>query len=79
MREKSLVKSHNKENIRVLKDNFEKRFPFSILSTIFHSEPDEMTVDELISKVGTWLAILDSERHINLNNKIIIRGARRRN
>ncbi|MEM3473664.1 MAG: hypothetical protein QW735_03650 [archaeon] len=49
------------------------------MSTIFHSEPDEMTADELISKVGTWLAILDSERHINLNNKIIIKEAGRRN
>lgn len=55
--------SHQKNvDISKLKHSFATKFPFNALSQILLREHNEMTIDELISKVGTWLAILDAER-----------------
>lgn len=63
--------------IRGLKKRFAHKFPNTELSHILLSEPDEMSIEALISKVGTWLAILDNESHNNLNNEINIKEVRK--
>jgi hypothetical protein len=49
-------------DLRTFKSNFSKYFPNSVLSIILLSEPDEMSLDELIGKLGTWLILLDQEK-----------------
>ena len=53
--------------IITLKHKFIKQFPDNELTNILSKEPDEMSIEALISKVGTWLAILDAT-HNNLND-----------
>lgn len=51
-----------KLDISALKHRFLLKYAKSELSTILPAEPDELTPESLISKTGTWLAILDAER-----------------
>jgi hypothetical protein len=60
-----------KVSLESLKHSFSQKFPDIELSQILLSEPDKMSVEELIAKCGTWLAILDSERNNNLNSEYI--------
>lgn len=55
--------SVDEKNISIarLKQKVAKKFPNSEITKILLSEPDEMAnVNEFISKVGTWLILLDT-------------------
>ncbi len=69
---KTRVSFREKISIHEVKTRVNKKFPNIELSQILLSEPDEMSVEALISKVGTWLVILDAT-HNNLNNEINIK------
>lgn len=64
--------TENQISIEGFKHRFCKKFPTLEITTILLSEPDEMNVEAFISKVGTWLRILDAEkgRYNYLNNEI---------
>lgn len=49
--------------IRGLKERFAHKFPNVELSQILLSEPDEMSIEELIGAVGVWLNILDESNN----------------
>jgi hypothetical protein len=57
-------------SIQNLKTRVSKKFPNSEIANILLSEPDEMSVEELIAKCGTWLSIMDAT-HNNLNSEYI--------
>ena len=60
-----------------IKRNFEKKFPELEISQVLSSEPDQMNVENLIAKVGTWLAICDLERrNKNLGDEARVGGFR---
>lgn len=49
-------------DIRALKSTVVAKFgPSSLLRKVMVSEPDHLPVEELIGKIGTWLAILREE------------------
>ena len=62
--------NENSVSINGLKTRVSKKFPHSEIANILLSEPDEMSVETFISKVGTWLAVLDTT-HNNLNERNI--------
>lgn len=47
-----------------------KKFPNSEIANILLSEVDEMSIEAFISKIGTWLALLDLEKQQVLNSSI---------
>lgn len=55
-------------SIHSLKLHFSKQFPDKVLTKILSKEPDEMSIEAFISKVGTWLALLDLEKQQVLNS-----------
>lgn len=57
-------------NIHKLKSALSEKFPYHQLTKIILSEPDEMSIEAFISKVGTWLALLDLEKQQVLNASI---------
>jgi len=48
--------------ISKLKSKFAFQFPESPLTAILLQEKDELTPKELLAKVSTWLAILNSNK-----------------
>ena len=56
-----------KVSLESLKHSFSQKFPDIELSQIFLSEPDKMSIEAFISKVGTWLIILDTEKHLDFD------------
>ena len=53
----------NRVNMQILKNRFAMKFPNSEIAQILLSEPDEIgSIDEFLAKVGTWLAVLDTEK-----------------
>ena len=56
--------------IHQLKRRFAGKFPDNELSQLFLNEPDEMSIEALISKIGTWLALLDLGKQQVLNSSI---------
>ena len=57
-------------NISRLKTRVVKKFPNSEIANILLSEVDEMSIEAFISKIGTWLALLDLEKQQVLNSSI---------
>jgi hypothetical protein len=57
-------------SIHRLKTRIPKKFPNSEIANILLNEPDEMSIEALISKVGTWLVLLDLEKQQVLNSSI---------
>jgi hypothetical protein len=55
-------------NISRLKHRFSSKFPNNEFTQILLSEPDGMSIEVFISKVGTWLSILDYEKQQVLNS-----------
>ena len=53
----------NKIHLLKIKKEFTTQFPESPLTAILLQEKEDLTPEELLSKVSTWLAIL------NLNKK----------
>jgi hypothetical protein len=51
-----------KINISQVKLLFSSRFPNLDFTKILLSEPDELSTDELVAKIGTWLLTLDEEK-----------------
>jgi hypothetical protein len=51
--------------MRKVVENFTGRFPNSPLSGILLHEPQELPTEAFLSKVQTWLTILDSEKIVN--------------
>lgn len=49
-------------HIKKLVDNFTGKFPTSPLSGTLVHEPTELSTKAFLSKVQTWLAILDSSK-----------------
>ena len=49
-------------NIRALKDRIALRYPNASIAEILRNEPDEIRPEELIGKLATWQAIIDSGR-----------------
>ncbi|KPV47038.1 hypothetical protein SE19_02780 [Acidiplasma aeolicum] len=48
-------------SISELKRNFVRKFPSHQLSRILSTEPDSLTVEELLAKAQTWLAFFKGE------------------
>jgi hypothetical protein len=49
-------------DIRALKQSVVTRFgPSSLLRKVILAEPDRLPAEELVGKIGTWLAILREE------------------
>jgi len=48
--------------ISKLKSEFTSQFPESPLTPILLQERDELTPEELLAKVATWLAILNANK-----------------
>ena len=63
--------SIEKLSINTLKFRVSQKFPNSEIANILLNEPDEMSVEIFISKVGTWLVILDAEKYLNSDTQII--------
>lgn len=49
-------------DIRGVKEQFTSKFPESSLSIILIRESQELTVDEFLAKVQTWIWVLDSDK-----------------
>ena len=50
-------------NIHGIKHRISMKFPNSEIAQILLSEPDEIgSIDEFLAKVGTWLAVVDTEK-----------------
>lgn len=47
-------------NIRPLKEKISRLYPGQMLSEIFRNEPDQVSVEDFIAKIGTWLSIAES-------------------
>lgn len=73
MQSKSISRLELKEfiiSIKRIKHQFISNFPNTELSRLIPNEPDEMSIEAFISKVGTWLALLDLEKQQVLNSSI---------
>jgi len=49
-------------SIKKLKREFTKQFPESPLTAILLQENEELTSEELLAKVSTWLAIFNANK-----------------
>jgi hypothetical protein len=49
-------------NIGRLKKDFTSQFPDSSLTAVLLQEKDYLSAEELLAKVGTWLAILNANK-----------------
>jgi hypothetical protein len=49
-------------SIKKLRKEFTTQFPESPLTPILLQERDELTPEELLAKVSTWLAILNANK-----------------
>lgn len=50
--------------------NFTERYPNHPLTPIILREPNQMTDEEFLGKVGTWLAICDIESNKNEKEQV---------
>ena len=48
-------------NLAKIKVEFVTHFPESSLTKVLQSEPDNLTPEAFLAKVGTWLTILNNE------------------
>lgn len=53
-----------------IKRNLKQKYPKLDISQVISLEPDRMNVEEFLSKVGTWLAICDTESNKNEKNQV---------
>ena len=49
---------------------FTERYPTHTLTLIILNEPDQMTAEEFLAKVGTWLSICDIESNKNEKDQV---------
>jgi pheromone shutdown protein TraB len=49
-------------NIGKFKKEFTTQFPDSALTAVLIQEKDHFSAEELLAKVGTWLAILNANK-----------------
>ena len=71
MQSKSISRLESKEliiSIKRIKHQFISKFPNTELSRLILNEPDEMNIEAFISKVGTWLTLLDIEKQQVFNS-----------
>ena len=51
-------------NIRPLKERISVKFPGKTITAILRNEPDEMTPEELLAKITTWLNAAEMDREV---------------
>jgi hypothetical protein len=51
-------------NIRPLKERISGKFPGKTVTNIIRNEPDEMTPEELLAKITTWLNAAEMDREV---------------
>ena len=48
-------------SIKTLKSRISAKFPNSRIAQILRNEPDEVSPEELIAKIGTWQFVIDED------------------
>lgn len=48
-------------NIKALKSRISAKYPNSKIAGILRNEPDEVSQEELIAKIGTWQFVIDED------------------
>ena len=59
-----------KVSIRNVKKHFKEKYPSDPFTAILISEPDELTIDQLLSKYETWISVLSNETTKKLADRI---------
>ncbi len=57
-------------NIREIKKNFSKKFPYHPLTEIMLRTNDMLSEEEFLGTVSVWLQILDLEENLQLKNEV---------